>query len=284
MSNTEADEQSADFGTLRVRSCCIVAQRSYGVSLPKRLMRDDERQAFRSLDKLLRLAGERPRWSPGTEPPDLWLRLHGRRFAVEITQVQREIHRGSYRGSESHVDAALTAFLRRVTERAFADDIIRGCYSVRMAPVEHFRSVSAIIQERLRSFFVESRSASTTDEVHIWGRAWGARWTARKVDARDAIVFPHIDFYGIPPWRGDVYAILADRIAERLARKTAKLAHIATPKILVLVDAMYQPDDDQWAQALSELAPARWHTIVRTGGSNRARIFRSAETRWLMVD
>lgn len=243
-------------------------------------VRPDEERARRTFGRLLRVAGERPHWQRGNPRPDFWLRIRRNQFAVEVTQLQLEIRRGTYRGSQSSVDETLHRFLSRVVQRAFDDDIVHGCYSVRMAPIEEFRLAAPVIEDRLRTFFIASRSEATSGDVTLWGYAWGAKWTAKKLDPRDSIVFPSIEYFGMAPFEGDILRILRNRLSERLAVKSAKLAGVNAPRILVLIDSFGQPDDHQWTLALESLETSTWHTIVRTGGSNPARILQSLGSGW----
>lgn len=245
-------------------------------------MRADEEQARSAVDMLLSRFGERPSWAPGDEPPDYWLDVSGVRFAVEATQVHRQVRRGAFRGSELQVETELRYLLGEIAERAFADDLVRGYYRVRVAPIEGLRRAAPIIESRLRAFFGATRDVDRVQETRIWGRAWGARWGVQKIDGRDALIDPHVDTWGIAPFAGEIGRMLSYYVEERLHAKERALAKLPTCQwIMILIDAFFQPDDDQWVTALSGLDTSRWHTIARVGGSNPARIIHSRNPRWL---
>jgi len=176
-------------------------------------------------EALTRFLAERypmpPIWEPGSEPPDFWVQMAGRRFAVEVTQIMESLEVGSITLTERGANAALRRAVQQLEAHARKAGLLRGFYHIHVCPVPNFRTARPEIQARLFAYLEETARVPVGEQRELWHGQHGQRWTIQKLHERSADLAESMSLGGAK-WEGEVQEELRALLSCRLAEKAVK--------------------------------------------------------------
>lgn len=228
-------------------------------------MREDEELCKHCFDRYLvdKLGSRGIRWRPGDEPPDYYLNVESREFAVEIRGL---VGRTSTDSGSSISDIGYSASVKRLCERiqtaATQEGILSGFYVIHFeGPFDHFGKAKKLVEKGALDYieYTQSRSNApwcmifapdraamkkvhiTPDEIASISGA-SARWmpgscSIKKFGSSRDLIAETLTARDWSMWEGEMLAQACSLLQEAICEKKDKLKHITmVPKILLLLD------------------------------------------------
>jgi hypothetical protein len=118
-----------------------------------------------------------PIWQSGSEPPDFWVYMAGRRFAVEVTQVMESLEVGSITLTGRGAIAALRRAVQQIEALARDAGLLRGFYHIHVCPLPDFRTALPELQARLFAYLSETARVQAGEQRELWRGQHGQCWT-----------------------------------------------------------------------------------------------------------
>ena len=246
------------------------------------MLRTRKDEAF-AQEALTRFFAERyprpPIWEPGSEPPDFWVQMAGRRLAVEVTQVMESLEVGSITLTERGANAALRRAVQQLEALARDLGLLRGFYHIHVCPLPDFRTALPELQAQLFAYLEETARVQVGEQRELWRGQHGQRWTIQKLHERSADLAESISLGGAK-WEGEVREELRALLSFRLAEKAVKSERFKEDVILLLIDAYHYGDAEEWLQAARTLDTSRFHTVARVYLEYQCQVLATIDPAW----
>lgn len=217
-------------------------------------------------------------WADGGDPPDYYLELCGKKFAVEVTSIFEEITLGSVNKSHIGIDIPIKRFIEDIQEDAIRGGFLSGAYIVRYEPLKDFGKQKQAISMRIKNYLqrTQSVSAAPVEDIFVEGHT---RWYISKIHSEKNYI---TRITSDAKWEGETVGELCTLLNKALETKTKKLENVLLPKILLLSDRFAWIDADQWRQYLPKLSHVEnFHTIFLVSKKSNNSILCSIESSWL---
>jgi hypothetical protein len=220
-----------------------------------------------------------PTWEPGSEPPDYWVHIAGRRFAVEVTQIMESLKVGSITLTERGANAALRRVVQQFETLARDAGLLRGFYHIHVCPVSDYRTARAELQARLFAYLEETAHVQAAEQRELWRGRHGQRWTIQKLHERTDDLAESMSLGGAK-WKGEVQEELRALLSSRLKEKAVKSERLKEDVILLLIDAYHYGDSVEWLQAARMLDTSRFHTVARVYLEYQCHVLATSDPTW----
>src|SRR5258705_3659065 len=189
-----------------------------------------------------------PEWEPGSEPPDFWLNLGGRRLAVEVTQLMEWLDVGPPALTTLGANVSLTRTIQQLRLQAQAAGLLRGFYHIHVCPLPDLRRILPDLQTRLFAYLQDTAADSAAERRELWRGRYGQRWMVEKVHANSDALAESMSL-GSAKLEGEVREELSLLLSTSLADKREKVRAIREEVIMLLVDAYHYADGVDWLRA-----------------------------------
>ena len=243
-------------------------------------VRHDEEFAKEAFSRFLATRYTSPSWwEPGSQPPDFWLDVGGRRFAVEVTQVMESIDVGQHTLTNQGANAALRRTVQQLEHEARTAGLLRGFYHVHVCPLPQLRSILQDLRARLFAYLQSTAALPVAAPEELWLGRDGQRWTVEKLhQERDALA--ESMSLGTAKWRCDILKEIRELLAASFSEKLKKTRSIQEEVILLLIDAYHYADGEGWHRAANDLNTTRFHTVARVYLDYRCQVLSTADVGW----
>jgi len=195
-------------------------------------------------------------WSDGSEPPDFWLDVSTRRYAVEASRILDE--------RERCITASQERLVQEVERQACKRSTLSGRYLVtwNKDPLTIAgKGAKRRIVAELVNFIEQTKAVAVCEAVpididaHVVCRIEKYAATGQKVygilSASDTGIFEH-----------EVRSEIAELIKRRVSAKLDRLKSTARPWILILYDLYGLADPGDWTLAIGKIPEVRaFHTV-----------------------
>ena len=235
------------------------------------------RDAFRNA---LQRAGVRDtRWRRGREPPDYYLRVGGRSYAVEVTRVMEE-HTAAGVPIPTHgVRASLERLSQAIEREALRAGILSGSYGMTLAPVPNLRCVAPQLIAQALRYIGATRLVAHAPRTILVALPQGRKIAIQKVGASPNRV-AGIMLIG-PVKRGPlVQQELIRLLSECLERKRKSLSRVRLPCVLLHVDSYVYGELAHWRCGAAHVDVAGFHTVARVADVGVCQVLHSEEGAW----
>jgi hypothetical protein len=188
-------------------------------------------------------------WEPvaqAQEPPDYFLLLEGRCYAVEVTTIVENITVGTENRTRYGFEEAISRFIKRVEQRARREKVLRGMYAVSLTPLPSFALVKETLEQAMMDYIADTKDMPSAPERELLADESYCR--IRKISLRLDSLEEVISFEA--RWEGDSKRELIGLINTALETKERKLRNIACAKILLLVDGFHYINGQGWREAV----------------------------------
>jgi hypothetical protein len=219
------------------------------------------------------------------EPPDYYLCLKDIHFAVEVTTLLEKIPVGS---SSLLPPSVISKFVRDFVEKveivARAKGCLRGCYLVVFpTPIESLSDVQDEIQRTLLDYFRRTYSLDTSPPEIVFERIAPQRIFQRcevlKLHNKHDRILPGGPFW--TKWEGNAAIILCDLLRESINTKVSKLANIAVPRILLLLDEYMFADRETYEKCIPHISLlSSFHTVFVVKNDGGGFVIHSQNSHW----
>jgi hypothetical protein len=242
--------------------------------------RRDEEFAKEAFSRFLTTRHSTPlQWGPGAQPPDFWLDVAERRFAVEVTQAMESFDVGPIVLTERGANAALRQAVQQLEYEAREAGLLRGFYHIHVCPLPDLRAILPVLRARLFAYLQDTAAVTAADRVELWRGQYGQKWTVQKLHTKAAALAESMSLGGAK-WEDEVREELRNLLSARLAQKVEKARAIREEVIVLLVDAYHYADSDEWLRAASGLDTSRFHTVARVYRDYECQIVSTVERAW----
>ncbi|MCK4659661.1 MAG: hypothetical protein KAV82_09100 [Phycisphaerae bacterium] len=171
----------------------------------------------------------------GCEPPDFWLDVNGRRFAVEVSTIRVEHEKTCWE--------SLCKLVKQIESTAILAGTLSGRYHIRAsAELPRPRKARKALEAAIREYVCETRTANSSPERELWvdGMLFGH---IRKYAAENAKLHLMGGLTNTGASEHEIRDELQRLLNERISRKRKKLADCEHPTILVLYDCYWLEDE-----------------------------------------
>ncbi|MCH7626179.1 MAG: hypothetical protein IIC83_09670 [Chloroflexi bacterium] len=193
-------------------------------------------------------------WSDGAEPPDYYLTLDDKRYAVEVTALVERIKLGL----EEKPINTISDSLRRMVDEAENEAVLRGDLNGRYTvylrePVDRFSKQRLSITQKILEYVRATKGAeSFPPKVLLWqnGRTCVA---IAKSASQPSIIDPFDCIEGSDGWPGDLREAACKMLQTAINEKSPKMSHLFMPKILILDGRYSLVNFDYYSSCVSEV-------------------------------
>jgi hypothetical protein len=243
-------------------------------------VRIDEKFAKKAFDRFLaNRACPTRHWRSGRNPPDYYLRLGTKSFAVEVTQVMTEVDVGTHKVSETGVQEALTDLVTDIEGRALKRGILKGAYVLHLCPVPRLRDIREDLIDAALRYIEQTQTDTDAPEERLTPRKEYEGIEIQKImDAPSVLwqTYSNGDF----KFYSDGFDDLTQLIIGRLRDKRRTLGRIRLPRILLLVDAYHCADSDAWSRCSKLQDLSEFHTVARVCEDFQCQVLVSRQRSW----
>lgn len=213
------------------------------------------------------------------EPPDYYLLLNGKRFAVEVTTLMEQVGIGGQKLSMHSVLNSLRALVEKVKAEAIKDNFLQGAYVVRFArPIEWLKDHSDQIHKDLLEYIKATQFEASYPEQFVYKRG-------RQIVAIQKIHNQKTYIGRVGPTvgkrEGEIIEEIAALIEERIRAKQEKLKGVLHPLILLLYDAYLFADAEMYQACLDRIPDlSTFHTVFLVPNDMPGIVLYSENSDW----
>lgn len=211
------------------------------------------------------------------EPPDYYVFIEGKRYAVEITAIFDQIELNGIEYPSIKISDSLHRFVNDIEEIAKSTGILAGEYAVGLSPLSNFPGSREELLLKLLEYIQRTRNmANAKAEVIKLGYE---DVVIQKIDNRENYVEEIISY--TPKWKSESLKELNSTLSLTLQVKASKLSNICDPIILLILDAFNYLGGKDWLDIIHQLEPiSEFHTICRVSTKGEAYVLKSNEKSW----
>jgi hypothetical protein len=219
-------------------------------------------------------------WSDGDEPPDYYVDLSGREFAVEVTTLMENFQVDARSLSRIEIITSLWNMVDAVQEEAEAQNILRGTYTVSFSrPIENFGRHRLRIKREILEYVRSTQYLENAPEIEYLVDEIRMVSIHKNHDKSNKIV-------PLGPanakWKSQAREEICQLINKCLSDKVHKLRNISLPKILLLRDAYHFADQEMHVDCTPQLALLpNFHTVFVIRNNEDGFVLHSEEANWL---
>jgi len=245
------------------------------------MKREDEEFARSEFDRFLRgrTGDEKPVWdevAQAEEPPDFYLSLGAKRYAVEVTGILSQTELGAGRVPQIGVVVSSRRFVQRIERQTRCDGSLSGAYTVTVRPIENFNDRATELEEAIANYIRKNKDAESAPAENL-GRQRLDSWRIHKVHSQsDNLYFV---FLPSAKFEGEIVKELRSLITDRIAEKREKLKLIDNPKILLLVDRYSWADSEIWFKS-APTSYKEFHTLFTAAHERSSFVLHTEEPKW----
>jgi len=242
-------------------------------------MRKDEEFCKEQFDEFLRLKERLDIcWTEGAEPPDYYLNIGNKRFAVEVTNLMEEVNIGGQEMSHLGFRSTILRFIKRVEEEARQNGILNGAYVVNFKPHDDFGKKKSKIKKEILDYIQETQNSPDAIRKHLLGQGRLSWYIKKDNNTKKYLTCGTFD----AKWEGQAQTELCLLLEKVIKGKSRKLNRIKLPKILLILDRYVWLDEESWEQCYDKLSlTKKFHTVFRASKVNQNCILYSIEPSWL---
>lgn len=221
------------------------------------------------------------------DPPDYWLHLGDKRYAVEVTSIA-EKHPHAENQSMITYGKTVSKLCTDMTREAVRTGILNGLYIliIKGHPEIRPNRMQMQIQKNILAYVKQTEAAENADTADIFEDVAGQIQILKHGLEKNLIT----NFGPTSTrWGAETQSILAVLLRDCLADKKRKLANKGIrldDVILVLIDAFLWGDQEDWEAAISQIPEAnQYHSVFWLPEMNHEvpRFLHSAEGAWMNV-
>jgi hypothetical protein len=212
------------------------------------------------------------------EPPDWYLKVNQRLFAIEATSVVDYLWNFDPPLPSFSVSSYLSHLGKRIEKIAKSWGPLNGAYVVTLAPIPNLREHEQGIIDDILSFIEETRDIKSETEL-ILGKVGFNTLSVSKLESNNEFVSVTISF-GV---KTEVEALsdLEKVLSKIIDKKTSLLQSINCPIILLLLDAYNYSHIADWKKVISKMdIPECYETICRIQSEKDSNILYSCNEWW----
>lgn len=217
-------------------------------------------------------------WAKGKEPPDFFLTLGAELYAVEVTRIVGQVELGGRRESKRKSAAILQRFADDLQDTAREQGILRGAYVLWLEPTDDFKEIAPKVRRAFLDYVSRTKDLPSAPRETVLKRH-GLHWSITKFhDKKTYLLATRSE--GTGGLLSEVVKDFPRLLGAALEAKTAKLASLSMPRILLLVDDYHYADKQLWHN--EALAPFHqtFHTIARVFQEYECQILWSTNSSW----
>ena len=202
-------------------------------------------------------------WIDGSEPPDYFVELDGKRFAVEVTRIIGKTRVGNQLESNQKLKSLYLEVFDNWLQRIKDSEQIDGTYVIRRRPIPNLKKTLPDIEVAVRNYIRETRGLTIASAESLPGD-----WTIRKTAAAPSVlgyIGPMIEF----KWEVETREELREYLDVALKAKVKKLRDIPVPVVLLLFDEFHLANTETWSALLPNDAKSRFNSILRIDNEGR---------------
>ncbi len=211
------------------------------------------------------------------EPPDWYLTIDGKLYAVEATTIVVDLEISpNMKIPEPKVTNTLVRFVKEVEDQAKYRKILKGCYLIALSPIANLSEHHDKLMEELLNYIQKTKNEIQLEKHKPFSNN---QISIQKVDCDNDRV-GHMVFLGVKSDR-DSQDELESKIHEALKSKTNKLKGISNPKILLLFDDFHYSHISDWLSAIANCDYKKnFECIVQIDPPNNNRILWTSNLNW----
>jgi hypothetical protein len=218
--------------------------------------------------------------SVGQQPPDFYLTLDGKKYAVEVAIVMRHPQVGDKRIPDAQIDHALRRFVLDVAIKCRKDGVLLGAYFVNFPQgVANFGKIKTRLETQIVNYVKQTQMMESCE--------------AKQITINDQMICEidkmhnegaYIATIGLGYGGSEtkIYKDFCPELKRELADKVRVLKKIKEPCILLLDDEFYLAGPNLWRACLLNITDnnimERFHTVYVIGGGNNDFLLYSQET------
>jgi len=215
---------------------------------------------------------------PSDEPPDWFLMLDGKRFAVEASTITDVLEGSTGQYSTLGVSAALSNLVQEIEKQAQVEGVLQGVYIVRLGPMAEYSALRTQLRDGLLEYIRATVDQPSAREEVLFEEG-PHRVSIQKLHSKGNLVGEVILFDA--RWEDEARQRLSTLLQSTLRRKSDKLRQVTEPVILLLLDAYHYCDDDEWVLSLAQVEEREFfHTICRIAPPDGNMLLFTKETSW----
>ena len=196
------------------------------------------------------VAGSQVLWSEvpqNQEPPDYYLTINGKRYAVEVTSLIDDVVIGeSVRMSSVGARKSLVSLCEDIKRNLVERGLLSGAYVMTLQPIEGLRALRPPIETGVIEYVQRTRFEETAPR-EVLVKKGRARIAIQKHHNQSHQLYWMIS--GGAKWEGQMRDDIARLLEGALHDKRRKLKDVETPTILLLLDRYHHGATAMWSAA-----------------------------------
>lgn len=214
------------------------------------------------------------------EPPDYYLYMDGKKYAVEVSTLVQRFRIGELTLSRIGVVASLWDLVDEVERTAEKEATLNGTYVVRFSrPITDFGTVRDQLFQQLLSYMRRTRQHASARERVVFEQG-KQRCTIEKLHNQRS----HVGKIGPSDakWEVEITEEVCSLLQERIDTKHDKLRDISDPKVLLLYDAYQLATPKAYQSCLDDLTHLdEFHTVFIAGEGRPRWVLHSKNSGWI---
>ncbi|HXV63934.1 MAG TPA: hypothetical protein VEK15_24760 [Vicinamibacteria bacterium] len=226
-------------------------------------------------------AGSQVSWSEvpqNEEPPDYYLTIDGKRYAVEVTSLIDDVIIGeSVRMSNVGARRSLVTLCEDMKRNLAERGLLFGAHVMTLQPIEGLRDLRPLIEKRVIEYVQRTRfEKAAAREVLV--RKGRARIAIQKHHDQSDQLYWVIS--GGAKWEGQMRHDIARLLEEALRDKRRKLREVETPIILLLLDRYHHGSAEMWKDAADDSEFGGFQIVARIWQDDTMLLHSSSSWPW----
>lgn len=173
-------------------------------------------------------------WEVGNEPPDYYLIINKRKYAVEVTTIMELVSLDNKKFPILTISSALYDFTKEIEQLSSEKDYLNGGYIILFKkPISNLKEYKDKIKENAINFIKETKEENKTRIYEIFEKIEEEVSIIKLTNERN-----FVDIGGPVrlKWHGEAMKEVKKILKERIITKSEKLLEIQMPKILLLLN------------------------------------------------
>lgn len=196
---------------------------------------------------------------PEIDPPDWFLTLGNKRFAVEATSITDLINIGHSIVPSPAINFALSDFVDELETRAKERGILSGGYFVALAPIPNLHEHKEELLSRFLQYIEDTQNDSSPEELSL-GYIRHNNISISKFNSERNYIGEAIQFDA--KWEGEAQDELNEYLKHSLDTKKSKLEQINEPIVLLILDAYHHSDITSWKDAINSIPSRNSYALI----------------------
>ena len=240
----------------------------------------DEEFSREAFHKFLHSLGQTDiHWQP-CDPPDYYLDIGKKTFAVEVTQVMTSIQIGGQDRPSVGIFHELRQFGDRIEKDLKSDNQIHGQYILNLHPIDDLNAEYDAIIEQAINYLQKTENAETYREEKIFEKA--SRFiTLYKVGLADNCLYTVMALSDRGSSEHQIRQNVKSMLTDAISRKSDDASKRTKDTILLLLDRYHSAPISIWREISSEIDVSKFHTIGLVSDNLRCHILSSENQNWV---